>query len=119
MAPFGASCVLCFQSLGCTVITAEKYHRRSFFLYLNRGLLVFHVLENSVWAVALWVGWAISCMVLTKTTHPSEGADPIVVILSGSHWSFLFIPAFFGALLIVLVALVINNLHPARRYQKF
>jgi len=58
-------------------------------------------------------------MMLTKTTHPPAGANPLAIMLGGTGWSFLFMPVLTGSILIVLVALVINNLDKLRRYPTF
>lgn len=118
MAPFGASCVLVY-ALWDAPLSQPRNVIGGHFISTFIGLVMFHLLGNSIWAIALGVGLSISCMVLTKTTHPPAGADPIVVIMAGSSWSFLFFPALFGAISIVLMALIINNLSPNRKYPKF
>lgn len=35
-------------------------------------------------------------MMLTKTTHPPAGANPLAIMLGGTGWSFLFMPVFDG-----------------------
>ena len=52
---------------------------------------------------------AIAVMMLTRTTHPPAGADPIVVILGAYSWSYLVTPVLVGSLVIV-IALFINNM---------
>jgi CBS-domain-containing membrane protein len=42
-------------------------------------------------------------MLLTKTTHPPAGANPMLIMLAGQGWSFIFTPVLIGAVLIVLV----------------
>lgn len=49
-------------------------------------------------------------MQLTGTLHPPAGADPLVVMLSGSGWSFLWSPILFGSILIVLLAWAVHRL---------
>ncbi|MRN53186.1 hypothetical protein GJB61_09290 [Paenibacillus sp. LC-T2] len=39
--------------------------------------------------------------------------------MAGSAWSFLFTPVLIGSVLIVVVALRINNLDKNRQYPKF
>jgi hypothetical protein len=39
-----------------------------------------------------------------RTLHPSAGADPIVVLLSGAAWPFLLTPILAGTLAIVITA---------------
>lgn len=118
MAPFGASCVLLY-GLWDAPLSQPRNIIGGHFISTFIGLLVYHNIGDSNWAIALAVGLSISAMVITKTTHPPAGADPIVVIMAGSSWSFLYFPALFGAVVIVLLGLIINNLHPSRRYPKF
>ncbi|MBR2568347.1 MAG: HPP family protein, partial [Paenibacillus sp.] len=40
-------------------------------------------------------------------------------IMSGSSWSFLLYPVLIGSLVIVLIALLLNNLDEQRHYPKF
>lgn len=118
MAPFGASCVLAFGIWDAPLSQPRNIvggHLVSTFV----GLLFFHTFGDSMWVVGLAVGTAIAAMMLTRTTHPPAGADPIVVILAGSGWSFLVTPVLVGSVLVVLVAMIINNLHRDRRYPTF
>jgi len=48
-------------------------------------------------------GAAISLKGMTKTTHPPADAGPLVVIMAGSGWSFLFTPVLVGSVMIVVV----------------
>lgn len=118
MAPFGASCVLAFGLWDAPVSQPRNIiggHLISTFI----GLLLFHLFGSSVWVVALSVGLAIGAMMLTKTTHPPAGANPIVVIAGGYNWGFLISPVLIGAILIVLIALLFNNADKKRYYPTF
>lgn len=118
MAPFGASCVLAFGLWDAPLSQPRNIvggHLISTFV----GLLLSHLFGDNVMVMAAGVGLAIGLMMLTKTTHPPAGADPLVVIMAGSAWSFLFTPVLIGSILIVLVALFINNLDKSRQYPKF
>ncbi|WP_339817401.1 HPP family protein [Paenibacillus sp. FSL R7-0216] len=118
MAPFGASCVLAFGIWDAPLSQPRNIiggHLVSTFV----GLVYFHLFGDGVWVVGLAVGSAIAAMMLTKTTHPPAGADPIVVILAGSGWSFLVTPVLLGSVLIVVIAIIINNLHRHRKYPTF
>jgi len=118
MAPFGATCVLAFGLWDAPLSQPRNIiggHLISTFV----GLLFSHLFGTSLWVMAAAVGVAIGLMMLTKTTHPPAGADPLVVILSGSSWTFLFEPVLVGAVAIVLIALLINNLDSKRSYPTF
>jgi len=118
MAPFGASCVLAF-GLWDAPLSQPRNIIGGHFISTLVGLLCFHLFGQSNWVLAVAVGLAIGLMMLSKTTHPPAGADPLVVILSGSSWSFLIEPVLIGSVLIVLVALIINNLDKKRAYPTF
>jgi len=118
MAPFGASCVLAF-GVWDAPLSQPRNIIGGHLVSTAVGLLLFHLFGNSFWVIALGVGVAIALMHLTRTTHPPAGANPIVVIIAGSSWTFLINPVLIGSLVIVLIALLVNNLDEDRRYPKF
>ncbi len=118
MAPFGASCVLAYSAWDVPFSQPRNIIGGHFISTLV-GLTVLHTIGISLWSVSFAVGLAIALMVVTKTTHPPAGADPLVVMLSKSAWTFLLFPALFGALATVFIALLINNLHSNRKYPMF
>lgn len=118
IAPFGASCVLAFGAWDAPLSQPRNIiggHLISTFI----GLLCQSLFGYSAFSIALSVGLAIACMMLTKTTHPPAGADPLVVMMGTTSWKFLFTPVLLGAIVIVLVALLVNNLDKQRKYPKF
>lgn len=118
MAPFGASCVLAF-CVWDAPLSQPRNIIGGHFISTLIGLIAFHVFGQDTWVISLGVGLAIALMVLTKTTHPPAGADPIVVILAGSSWDFLLFPTLFGSIVVVVAALIINNFKMDRQYPKF
>lgn len=80
------------------------------------GLVCLGLFPVAWWSLALAVASAVVLMQLTRTTHPPAGANPLVVMLGGAGWGFLLTPVLAGALAIVAVAVVCNNLAPGRRY---
>jgi len=118
MAPFGASCVLAF-GLWDAPLSQPRNIIGGHLVSTAVGLALFHIWGNAGWVIALGVGLATGLMHLTRTTHPPAGADPIVVILAESSWSFLLTPVLIGSAVIVLTALLINNLDKGRRYPTF
>jgi CBS-domain-containing membrane protein len=62
------------------------------------------------WSLALATGLGVTTMLLTKTTHPPAGANPILIMLTGQSWSFLFTPVLLGSCVIVVLGLVFNKL---------
>jgi len=118
MAPFGASCVLAFIAWDAP-FSQPRSIIGGHLISASVGLLLYHLLGDGFWVIALGVGAAIALMHLTRTTHPPAGANPIVVIMAGSSWSFLLNPVLIGSILIVVIALVINNLDHNRQYPKY
>ncbi|WP_438350988.1 HPP family protein [Paenibacillus sp. FA6] len=118
MAPFGASCVLAFGVWNAPLSQPRNIiggHFVSTFI----GTAAYHLFGNEPWAIAFAVGLAIAMMMLTKTTHPPAGADPLVVMLGAYNWSYLISPVLIGSIVIVIFALLINNLRSNRNYPTF
>ena len=118
MAPFGASCVLVFNSWDAPLSQPRNIIGGHFISSLV-GLITYHLIGDSPEAISIAVGLSIAGMMLTKTTHPPAGANPIAVMMGMHSWSFLFTPVLLGSVLIVLVALVLNNLRSSRTYPTF
>lgn len=118
IAPFGASCVLAF-ALPEAAVSQPRNIIGGHFITALCGLVVYHWLGNGIWALSLAVGLGIALMILTKTTHPPAGANPIVVITAASSWSFLITPVLVGSIVVVCVALLYNNLIKHRKYPTF
>ena len=118
MAPFGASCVLAF-GIWDSPLSQPRNIIGGHLISTFTGLVLYHLFGQGPIVMAVGVGLAIAFMMLTKTTHPQAGADPLVVIIAGSGWSFLFTPVLIGALVIVLAALLVNNLDKKRCYPLF
>ncbi|EJE8554888.1 HPP family protein [Vibrio vulnificus] len=53
--------------------------------------------------LALASGLAVSVMLLTKTTHPPAGANPLLIMMTGQNWDFLLTPVLLGAVIIVVI----------------
>nr|WP_232242508.1 HPP family protein [Paenibacillus sp. GSMTC-2017] len=118
MAPFGASCVLAF-GLWDAPLSQPRNIIGGHLIATFVGLTMYHSFGDGMIVIAAGVGLAIGFMMLTKTTHPPAGANPIIVIMAGSSWSFLITPVLVGTLIIVLLALLINNLDKKREYPTF
>ncbi|KOS00038.1 hypothetical protein LO82_00680 [Vibrio vulnificus] len=46
---------------------------------------------------------SVSVMLLTKTTHPPAGANPLLIMMTGQNWDFLLTPVLLGAVVIVAI----------------
>jgi len=118
MAPFGASCFLAFVVPDSPLAQP----RNIFFGHLisaATGMVVLLLLGDSWMAAALAVGLAVILMQVTRTGHPPAGADPLVVFVLHPAFSYLIFPVLTGAVIIVTVALIFNNLRPGISYPKY
>lgn len=86
------------------------------------GVSVAQVLGSPHWlAMALAVGGAIAAMQLTRSPHPPGGATALIAVigsdsLRGLGYLYVVFPVTFGALLLLAVALVVNNIGDGRRW---
>ncbi len=62
------------------------------------------------WSLGLATGVAIALMLVTKTTHPPAGANPVLIMLTGQSWSFLLTPVAAGAVVIIAMGFLVNKL---------
>jgi CBS-domain-containing membrane protein len=115
IAPFGASCVLVF-GLPQSPLAQPRNVIGGHLISTAVGVAVFYLLGASPLSFGLGVGIAIAAMLLTGTTHPPAGADPIVVILAKAAWPFLFSPVLVGAVTIVIIGLIYHRLVSRRSY---
>jgi len=51
--------------------------------------------------------------------HPPAGSNPVIVFLLQPGFDFLLTPTLLGVLLLLLTALVFNNLGKGRRYPQY
>jgi len=87
------------------------------------GVALRHALQHVSLALAsaLAVSVSIVVMQLTKCLHPPGGATALIAVMSTTdyRWAgffYVFMPVATGVMIMLLVALVINNLSPKRSY---
>ena len=73
------------------------------------GLAALALFGPSWWALASAAAVSVALMMLTRTLHPPAGSNPIIVFLLPPKWSFLLFPTLFGALTIVVVAVLFHR----------
>lgn len=86
------------------------------------GVTAWKLLQHDPWlAEAMAVATAIAAMHLTRTLHPPGGATALIAVI-GSHqihelgYLYVLVPATVGPVLLLLVALLTNNIPRSRRY---
>jgi CBS-domain-containing membrane protein len=86
------------------------------------GVAAFKLLHGQPWlAEAVAVATAIALMHLTKTLHPPGGATALIAVIGSDKihdlgFFYAVVPVGLGALILLLVALLVNNIPSTRRY---
>lgn len=86
------------------------------------GVTAWHLFQHTPWvAQSVAVATAIAVMHATRTLHPPGGATALIAVIGSSKihalgYLYVLIPATVGPLVLLLVALVVNNIPATRRY---
>lgn len=89
------------------------------------GVASYRVFGETLWiAAALAVSLAIVVMLATRTLHPPGGATALIAVVGGQKihalgFLYAFVPVGAGALILLVIALMVNNLARDRRYPEF
>ena len=102
MAPFGATAVLVF-GLPKSPLAQPKNVILGHLITAFIGVFFVQFIGVSPIDLAIATGLGVSGMLLTKTTHPPAGANPLLIMMSGQSWLFLVTPVLIGAVVIVLI----------------
>lgn len=108
MAPFGATAVIIF-GLPSSPLARPKNVILGHLITAAIGVCFVELGDGVPLEMAFATGLGVTAMLLTGTTHPPAGANPMVIILAGQGWSFLLAPVLSGAVLLVLVAHLANR----------
>lgn len=89
------------------------------------GVACYQFLGGTLWlASGLAVSLAMIAMIATKTLHPPGGATALIAVIGGPKihalgFLYAFVPAGLGAFILVVIALLVNNLSRNRRYPEY
>lgn len=117
LASLGGSCVILFGMAASdmaqprSLIGGHLISSLTGLLFLKYGFGTFGG-PPQAWMIAA-VATALVMMMATRTIHSPAGANPIVIFLEGTDWSFLLSPLLLGLAVLLIVALLVNNLAPA------
>ncbi|SFG58808.1 HPP family protein [Desulfotomaculum arcticum] len=115
---FGASAVLLYAA--CHVPMAQPRNViGGHLISALMGVVVYQLFGGTWWAIALGVTMAIVAMTVTYTLHPPGGATAFVAVYTGQSFSYIFSPVGLGAICLILIALVVNNLSSERKYPDY
>lgn len=120
---FGASAVLVYAAITSPLAQPRNLvggHIVSAFI----GVTVYQQIPNIWIASAMAVSLAIAAMLVTKTLHPPGGATALIAVIGSSKihslgYTYVIIPAASGAVLMLVIALVVNNLAKTRKYPEY
>ncbi|MBB3141907.1 HPP family protein [Halomonas sp. THAF12] len=87
------------------------------------GVGCFQLLGATALTVALAVSLAVLVMQLTQTVHPPGAAAALIAVIGGPEvhalgWAFPLVPVGLGCVVMLLVAILVNNLARHRRYPR-
>lgn len=118
---FGASAVLLYGAVRSPLAQPRNLiggHMLSALV----GVACWQFLHATPWlAQALAVATAIALMHLTRTLHPPGGATALIAVIGSpeihrlGYW-YVLMPATLGPLILLVVALLVNNIPQSRRY---
>jgi CBS-domain-containing membrane protein len=109
MAPFGATAVLVF-GVPKSPLAQPKNVILGHLITAFIGIFFVQFIGVSQIDLAIATGLGVSVMLLTKTTHPPAGANPLLIMMSGQSWLFLVTPVLIGSVLIVLIGKIMQRL---------
>lgn len=118
---FGASCVLVYGVIQSPLAQPRNLvggHLVSAIV----GVTVQKIIPDILWIAApLAVSLSIVLMQITKTLHPPGGATALIAVtgsaqIKGLGYMYVLSPVFSGVLILLIVALIFNNLTSKRSY---
>ena len=121
---FGASAVLIYGAIRSPLAQPRNLiggHMISAVI----GVFCYQLLYPHPWlAAAVSVATAIAAMHATKTLHPPGGATALIAVIGSQNihdlgYMYVLMPAGAGAFIMLLVALLVNNIPKNRRYPEF
>ncbi len=121
---FGASAVLVYAAIKSPLAQPRNLIGGHIISALV-GVACYKLFGGTVWVAAgLGVSLAILAMLITRTLHPPGGATALIAIIGGKNvhelgFLYAILPAGAGAFILLVIALVVNNLARERRYPEY
>ncbi|AFS79680.1 HPP familiy integral membrane protein [Gottschalkia acidurici 9a] len=121
IASFGASAVMAFGVME-SPLAQPKNIICGHMLSAIVGVISYKLFGSHIWlASSVAVSTSIVVMLLTKTLHPPGGATALTAVIGGTNihnlgYLFPFVPVGVGASVVVLIAMVINNIPKNSKY---
>jgi CBS-domain-containing membrane protein len=121
---FGASAVLIYGAIK-SPLAQPRNLMGGHVLSAVIGVTCYKVLGGHLWlASSVAVATAIAVMHATRTLHPPGGATALIAVIGGEKihglgYIYPIVPAGLGAAVMLLVALLVNNIPRTRKYPEF
>ncbi len=121
---FGASAVLIYGAIKSPLAQPRNFiggHVISAVI----GVAAYQLFPETSWlAGSIAVATAIAAMHATKTLHPPGGATALIAVIGGDKihslgYLYAIIPVGIGAMIMLILALLINNIPRSRKYPVF
>lgn len=121
-APFGASSVLAYGAIQSPLAQPRNIIGGHVVSAIS-GIICYKLLYtiSPGVAAAASVATAIAAMQLTRTVHPPGGATALIAVIGSEQlhrlgWLYVLAPAALGAIILVIVAVIVNNIPSSRHY---
>lgn len=121
---FGASAVLLYAAIESPLAQPRNVIGGHVISALV-GVAAFQLFGGTLWlAATMSVSLAIAAMLATNTVHPPGGATALIAVIGGDEvhnlgFTYALTPVGAGATILLIVAVLINNLAEHRKYPKY
>jgi CBS-domain-containing membrane protein len=120
---FGASAVLIYGAIASPLAQPRNLLGGHLISGLI-GVTSYQLIPDLWLASAVAVATAIAAMHLSKTLHPPGGATALIAVIGGADihnlgYLYALVPAASGAGIMLLIALLVNNIPKSRKYPVF
>ena len=118
---FGASCVLVYGAVR-SPLAQPRNLVAGHILSALVGVLCWKILSQHMWlAESMAVSVSIAVMHATRTLHPPGGATALIAVIGSPDihklgFLYALYPVAIGSLILLLIALLVNNVPASRRY---
>ncbi len=118
---FGASAVLIYGAIR-SPLAQPRNLLGGHILSAIVGVTCWKIFQHYPWlAEAMAVAIAIAVMHITRTLHPPGGATSLIAVIGSEQihrlgYLYVLIPATIGPMIMLLVAILVNNIPESRRY---
>ena len=121
---FGASAVLIYGAIK-SPLAQPRNLLGGHILSALVGVSAYKLFPADLWLAApLAVATAIAVMHATRTLHPPGGATALIAVIGGAPvhalgYFYALVPVGLGAVIMLAVALLVNNIPKSRSYPEF